>query len=107
MIALFMPRFRYASVRMAGNCPTWLRAMSSMAYSFHRTVDVGAAHGDVAFGLGVADSVRVGDCAQAVRTAARTQQARIFMTMPPGMNAMVDPAQSQRRHATFDRARRH
>src|SRR4029453_12765989 len=47
-IALLMARLRYASVRSAGNCPTWLRAISSQAYSFHRTVDVGAAHGDCA-----------------------------------------------------------
>jgi hypothetical protein len=33
-------------VRNAGNWPAGLRAISSHAYSFQRTVDVGAAHGD-------------------------------------------------------------
>ena len=33
-------------MRKAGNCPIWLRAIRSHAYSFQRTVEVGAAHGD-------------------------------------------------------------
>src|SRR5262245_56423090 len=35
----------YASVRAAGTCPIWLRAINSQAYSFQRIVEVGNAHG--------------------------------------------------------------
>src|SRR4030095_3265419 len=38
-------RFMYASVRAAGTCPIWLRAINSQAYSFQRIVEVGSAHG--------------------------------------------------------------
>src|SRR6476646_7378909 len=65
---------------MAGNCPTRLRAISSQAYSFQRTVDVGAAPGDLTVDCAV-DSGRVGDCVHAATTAARTQQRTIRMVV--------------------------
>jgi hypothetical protein len=69
-IALLMARLTWASVRNAGNCPAWLRAISSHAYSFHRTVDVGAAQGDWTAVAREVASVRVGASVHAVRRAA-------------------------------------